>query len=142
MAETTGMHSKFYREGATAGTFEEIAKIASITPPGIESEEVEIPELDPPGGMTRTLVGASKATSVTLTLNFDPETTGHLTLEEDARDKKLTKYRIKLPNSYGWTFDGIVMKFQPSELSRGDVVQAEVEVSVSGTYELGEITEV
>ena len=140
MGEITGIKTKFYREGATQGTFEEIAQVASITPPQPEREVVEVDELDPPGGVRKKLVGLIDAGEVSLTLNFDPTNTGHLDLEQDFRDGVAKQYRIKLPNGYGWTFSALCTAYQPQEISAGDVVQAEVTLALTGVYEFGQIT--
>lgn len=139
MAEVTGLTTKFYREGATTGTWEEIAQVASITPPQPEREIVEVDELDPPGQVKKKLVGLIDPGEVSLTLNFDPSNTGHLALEQDFRDGQPKQYRIKLPNGYGWTFSGIVTAYQPQEISAGDVVQAEVTIALTGVYQFGQI---
>jgi hypothetical protein len=141
MGEITGIKTKFYREGATQGTFEEIAQVASITPPQPEREVVEVDELDPPGGVRKKLVGLIDAGEVSLTLNFDPTNTGHLDLEQDFRDGVAKQYRIKLPNGYGWTFSALCTAYQPQEISAGDVVQAEVTLALTGVYTFGEITD-
>lgn len=140
MAEVTGLTTKFYREGATAGTFEEIAQVASITPPQPEREVVEVDELDPPGQVRKKLVGLIDPGEVSLTLNFDPTNTGHLALEQDFRDGVAKQYRIVLPNNYGWTFTGIVTAYQPQEISSNEVVQAEVTIALTGVYQFGQIT--
>ena len=140
MPETTGLRTKFYREGATTGTFEEIAQVASITPPQAEREVVEVDELDPVGEVRKKLVGLIDAGEVTVTLNFDPANTGHMALEQDFRDGSAKQYRIKLPNGYGWTFTAIVTSYSPQEISSGDVVQAEVTLTLTGVYEFGQIT--
>ena len=139
MAETTGLQTKFYRsEDGT--TWAEIAQVASITPPQPEREVVEVDELDPPGQVRKKLVGLIDPGEVSLTLNFDPSNAGHLDLEQDFRDGTVKKYRIKLPNGYGWTFDGIVTAYQPQEINAGDVVQAEVTIALTGVYQFGQIT--
>lgn len=140
MAETTGLKTKFYREGDTGGTFEEIAQVASITPPQAERETVEVDELDPPGEVRKKLVGLIDPGEVTVVLNFDPSNQGHLDLEQDFRDGQPRQYRIKLPNGYGWTFTAIVTAYSPQEISAGDVVQAEVTLTLTGVYEFGPIT--
>lgn len=139
MAETTGLRTKFYRsENGT--TFTEIAQIASIQPPQAEREVVEVDELDPVGEVRKKLVGLIDAGEVTVTLNFDPANTGHMALEQDFRDGAVKQYRIKLPNDYGWTFSAIVTSYSPQEISSGDVVQAQVTITLTDVYEFGEIT--
>ncbi len=140
MAETTGLKTKFYREGDTQGTFEEIAQVASITPPQAEREVTEVDELDPPGEVRKKLAGLIDPGEVTVTLNFDPDNQGHLDLEQDFRAGTWRQYRIKLPNGYGWTFTGIVTAYSPQEISSGDVVQAEVTITLTGVYTFGTIT--
>ena len=141
MSETTGLRTKFYREDdAQSGTFVEIAQIASITPPQPEREVAEVDELDPPGDVKKKLPGIIDPGEVTVTLNFDPTNNGHLDLEQDFRDATPRQYRIKLPNGYGWTFTGIVTAYSPQEIASGDVVQAEVTITLSGVYTFGQIT--
>ncbi len=139
MSETAGLRSKFYR--SEDGTqFTEIAQLASIQPPQPEREVIEVDELDPPGDVRKKLVGLIDAGEVVVTLNFDPTNEGHLTLEQDFRDGAAKHYRIKLPNSFGWTFQGFVTAYQPQEISSGDVVQAQVTITLTGVYTFGEIT--
>jgi hypothetical protein len=141
MSESTGLRTKFYREDDTSpGTFVEIAQIASITPPQPEREVAEVDELDPPGDVKKKLPGIIDPGEVTVTLNFDPTNNGHLDLEQDFRDATSHQYRIKLPNDFGWTFTGIVTAYSPQEISSGDVVQAEVTITLSGVYTFGQIT--
>lgn len=141
MAETTGLRTKFYRRGDDGGTFEEIAQIASIAPPQPERETVDVDELDPPGDVRKKLSGLIDAGAVTLTLNFDPENDGHLALHEDFLDGGARQYRIKLPNNFGWTFTGLVTAYQPQEITSGDVVQAQVTITLTGVYDFGTITD-
>jgi len=139
MSETAGLRTKFYR--SEDGTlFTAIAQLASIQPPQPEREVVEVDELDPPGDVRKKLVGLIDAGEVVVTLNFDPTNEGHLDLEQDFRDGAAKHYRIKLPNDFGWTFQGIVTAYQPQEISSGDVVQAQVTITLTGIYEFGQIT--
>jgi hypothetical protein len=140
MSEITGRKTKFYREAATQGAFEEIAQIASITPPQAEREIVEVDELNPPGEVRKKLAGLIDAGEVSVVLNFDPSVQGHLDLEEDFKAGEAKQYRIELPNSYGWTFAAICTAYRPQEIRSSEVVQAEVTLALTGVYEFGEIT--
>lgn len=139
MAETTGLRTKFYRSD-DGTTWEEIAQIASIQPPQPEREVAEVDELDPPGDVRKKLAGLIDAGEVVVTLNFDPTNLGHIALEQDFRDAEARQYRIKLPNNWGWTFTGIVTAYQPQEITSGDVVQAQVTITLTGVYTFGQIT--
>lgn len=138
--EMTGLKTKFQREGATPGTYEDIAQVAGITPPQPERETVDVEDLDPADGVKKKLAGLIDAGEVSLTLNFDPENTGHTDLEADFYAGVAKNYRIKLPNNFGWTFSGLVTGFAPNEIASGDVIQVEVTIAVSGKPVLGEIT--
>ena len=140
MAETTGLRTKFYRS-EDGMIFTEIAQIASIQPPQPEREVAEVDELDPPGDVRKKLPGIIDAGEVVVTLNFDPENQGHLALEQDFRDGAPHQYRIKLPTNWGWTFTGIVTAYQPQEITSGDVVQAQVTITLTGVYTFGNITD-
>lgn len=140
MPEITGLKTKFYREGSITGEFEEIAQVASITPPQPERDTIDVDDLNPPGEVRKKLVGLIDPGEVSLTLNFDPTNTGHTDLEEDFLDGEARQYRIKLPNDYGWTFTAYCTAYQPQEVSADDVLQAEVTLLLTGVYEFGEIT--
>lgn len=140
MAETTGLRTKFYRS-ENGSTFTEIAQIASIQPPQPEREVAEVDELDPPGDVRKKLAGLIDAGEVVVTLNFDGSNAGHVALEQDFRDAQPRQYRIKLATGWGWTFTGIVTAYQPQEITSGDVVQAQVTITLTGVYEFGEITD-
>ncbi len=140
MPEITGLKTKFYREGSTIGDFEEIAQVASITPPQPERDTIDVDDLNPPGEVRKKLVGLIDPGEVSLTLNFDPTNTGHTDLEEDFLGGEARQYRIKLPNDYGWTFTAYCTAYQPQEVSADDVLKAEVTLLLTGVYEFGEIT--
>lgn len=138
MPETTGLRTKFFRKGVTV--FEEIGQIASIQPPQAEREVAEVDELDPPGDVRKKLAGIIDAGEVSVTLNFDPGNVGHVALEQDFRDAEIREYRIRLQSGWGWTFHAICTGYKPTEITSGDVVQAEVTLTLSGIYTFGAIT--
>ncbi len=139
MAEKTGFMTKFQRESVTPGTYTDIAQVASITPPQMEREVVEVDDLNPADGVKRKLAGLIDAGEVSLTLNFDPADADHQGLESDFHAGVAQNYRIVLPGNYGWTFSGIVTGFAPSEISAGEVMQAEVTIAVTNKPVLGAV---
>ncbi len=137
--ESLGLKSVFQREGATAGTFETVAQVASIQPPQPEREAVDVEDLDPPDGVKKKLPGVIDVGEVTVTLNFDPAENGHTALETDFYSGATKNYRIKLPNNYGWTFPAFISGWKPQELTEGDVIQVEVTLTVTGKPTFGQI---
>ena len=140
MAESLGLKTLFQREGATQGTFETIAQVASIQPPQPEREVVEVEDLNPTDDVKKKLPGVIDVGEVTLTLNFDPDDTGHTALESDFWAGAIKNYRIKLPTGEGWTFSGFISGWAPQEITEGDVLQVEVTITVTAKPTFGPIT--
>ena len=138
MAEAVGLKSRFQRYTGT--TFEDVAQVASITPPQPSREVVEVDDLNPPDDIKKKLPGIIDAGEVTLRLNFDPDNTGHTTLEQDFYAGTITQYRIVLPSNDGWTFSGFISGWAPQELAEGDVIQVEVTFTVTSKPEFGPVT--
>jgi len=138
--EYAGLKSQFQREGATQGQYETVAQVASIQPPQLEREVIEVEDLDPADGVKKKLAGTIDPGEVTVTLNFDPADNGHTALESDFYAGVSRNYRVRLPNGKGWTFPAIVTGWAPQELSEGDVIQVEVTLTVTGKPEFGDIT--
>jgi hypothetical protein len=142
MAEQTGLHTKFLRETSTPGTYSEVAMVATITPPQLQRDVVEVDSLNPANDIRNKLLGLIDAGEMTVTLNFDPEEQGHEDLESDFHAGLAHNYRIEFPfddtvYSAGGYYDitGIVTGFAPQEISAGDVMQAEVTIAVTAKPE-------
>jgi hypothetical protein len=134
--ESTGLKTKFQREDVPAGTYTSVASVANISPPQSERDVAEVEDLDPEDQIKKKLPGLIDAGEVSLTLNFDPANAGHTALQTDFYAGVIKNYRILLPNNYAWTFPGFVSAFSPSEISAGDVIQAEVTITVTGKPDL------
>jgi len=132
MAESIGLGTKFQREGATPGTFTDIAQVASITPPQLEADDVEIGDLGITDGYKKYLPGLLDAGEVSLTLNFDSANTGHQDLLSDFNSRTTKNYKIVLPDGGEWAFSGYVKGYAPQEISEGDPIQVEVTIKVTG----------
>lgn len=131
MAEATGLGTKFKRETAVPGAYEAIAMIANITPPGAQRDVVEVDDLAPLNDVKKKLLGLIDCGELGLTLNFDPADTGHDDLQDDFDAGIAHKYQIVLVGGGTWSITGIVTGFAPSEISAGDVMQAEVTITVT-----------
>ncbi len=142
MAETTGLHTKFLRETTTPDEFDEVAMVASITPPQIQRDVVEVESLNPANDIKGKLLGLIDSGEMAIVLNFDPEEQGHEDLESDFHAGQEHNYRIELPfddtvYSVGgyYSITGIVTGFAPQEISAGEVMQAEVTITVTAKPE-------
>jgi len=132
MAEYVGLKTKFEREGQTQGTFAPIAQVANIQPPQSEREEVEVEDLDPQDGVKKKLLGVLNIDDATVTLNFDPENTGHAALYADHLSGAARRYRIVTPSGWGLEFEAEVKGWAPQEIGESDVIQVEVTLKVNG----------
>lgn len=136
---TTGLKTKFMREGATAETFEAVASVASIQPPQYQRNMTEVDELDPADELIQRVHGLVDAGEISVTLNFDPDSTAQTALEEDFWTAAVKKYQIKLPNGKGWTMSAIVSGWAPQEIAPEDVIQIEVTLTVKSKPTFGAI---
>ena len=125
MAEATGLQTKFFL-GSTR-----IGQLASITPPGPQRDTVEVEDLDPTDEFKKKLVGLIDGGDMSLTLNFNPEDTGHAALEAAFYAGTVQTCSIKLKSGKGWEFQGYVTQFAPQEITAGDVLQAEATIAVA-----------
>ena len=135
MGEITGLKTKFQRatdDGLGGTTWTNVAGVANISPPQLERDVVEVEDLDPIDEIKQKLAGLIDAGEVSLTLNFDPANTGHAALEADFYAGDAKQYRILLPNSYAWTVSAFVSSWAPSEISAGEVLQAEATFTLTG----------
>ena len=132
MAESLGMKTKFLREGTTVGTFEEIAQVANISPPQHSRNVVQVEDLNPADQVYRKLVGLVDAGELSVTLNFDPENTGHNDLEADFWAGEEKQYQIMFPSGKGMTIPALVSDWAPQSIAAEEVMQVEVTLTVTG----------
>lgn len=143
MAEKTGLGTKFLREDdLVTGDFDEIAQVANIAPPQLSRDVIEVDSLNPPNQLKQKLLGLIDGGELNLTLNFDPADPTQQDLESDLSAGVEHNYRIEYPfdetvytSGSGIAITGIVTGFAPQEISAGDVMQAEVTITVTAKPE-------
>lgn len=124
MAEATGLKTKFMMDAST------IASVSSITPPGGQRDVVEVDNLNPTDEVKLKLLGLIDLGECSLTLNFDPAAATHQAVEAALYSGAKQTCKIKYASGSGYTFDAYVTGFAPSEISAGDVMQAEATLTV------------
>lgn len=137
-AERTGLGVLFQREkNLVPGKYDIIAQVASITPPQLQRELVDVEELAPTDDFKKKLVGLIDGGDFSVTLNFDPDEQGHKDLEQDLHDGVAHNYRIAFPfddevyiSGAYYTIVGLVTGFAPQEIAAAEVMQAEVTIAV------------
>jgi hypothetical protein len=148
MAEITGLGTKFLRED-DYGDYDEIAQVASIGPPQLQRDVVEVNSLNPPNQIKKKLLGLIDAGELTVVLNFDPEEETQQLLEYDLSVGEERNYRIEYPfddtvyESGGYyEITGIVTGFALQEIAPSDVMQAEVTIAVTAKPEYHDPVEI
>lgn len=125
MSETTGLKTIFKLGAVT------IAQVAGIGPPGATRDVVEVDDLNPADEIKKKLLGLIDVGECALTLNFDPANNGHAAIEAALYSGALQSCAIKYPSGSGYSFSGYVTGFAPQEITPGDVMQAEVTITVT-----------
>jgi len=140
--EKTGLGTIFARESAVPGSYDDVAQVAGIAPPGAQREAIEVDELDPLNGVKKKIIGIIDVGEFTVTLNFDPDLQTHKDLESDLHDGLTRNYKIIFPYDSAthtaggyYTISAVVTSFAPSELSASEVKQAEVTLTVKAKPE-------
>lgn len=109
-----GYLATFGIESATPGTYDLVAEVVTITPPGYSREVVDVTHLTSPGKYKEFIAGFNEAGDATITLNFVPSATDALVTAFTAGTGK---YQITFPNGVTMTFDGVVLSYEIGELS-------------------------
>lgn len=131
MTETAadiGYDASFGIEGSVADTYEDVAEVVSITPPGMTRESVEATHLKSPDQFKEFIAGMMEGGEASLTLNFIPSATDVL---YTAFSAKTGKYQITFPNGVMMRFKGFFTAYNPPELS-GEKMEATATVRCSG----------
>lgn len=144
--EKTGLGTQFLREGDY--DYDPIAFVATITPPQLNRDMVEVEDLNPDDEIKKKLPGLIDGGEMAITLNFDPEEETHQDLEDDLANGVEHNYRIMFPydettHEHGGYYDitGIVTSFAPQEIAASDIIQAEVTITVTVKPEYTEAEE-
>jgi hypothetical protein len=121
--------------GATPELFETIAEVTSITPPQMESDDIEVTHMESPGGYKEYIPGLREAGEVSFEVNFlpaHPTHNGTTGLAADHRNRTIRNWRIELAGGGAvWTFPGYVKTFNVS-IPVDDKVPAAVTLKVTG----------
>ncbi len=129
----TGMGTKFQIENTTTpGTFDDVGSVASITPPQLSRDTVEVSSLDPGDGYKQYLVGLKDGGEVTVTVNFDTADAGQTALYSAYEDGESHNFKIVFPDASNWAFAGYITGYAPADVAPADVMQVEVTIRTSG----------
>lgn len=118
------------------GAWKRFAYVASITPPKIETEEIETTALGG-DGFKESAPGLSDAGDVQFTLYMSGTGEEFQSMLAYALDLKVRDWRVVLGDSgQAAEFKGWVKSFNIAELSTNEVIKAEASIRVVGAWTL------
>lgn len=114
-------------------TFEPIANITSLTPPGISRETLDVTSHDSPNGYMEFLGGLKDPGEVSFDVNYDPAE--HDKLVEDFEEDNPVNYEVAFPDGTVWGFGAILTGFEP-EAPYDDKLTASLTLKVTSKPEI------
>ena len=134
-----GVGTVFNRWDATAsssaGAWEPIAEINSITGPGMSRDTIDTTTLDTQDGYRTFITGFRNAGTMTLAMNFTQ--TSYLLMKGDFESNDAISYQVVLPDTEETVieFDGLVTEI-PLTIPTDDKITADVTIQISGPVDV------
>jgi predicted secreted protein len=125
----SGVGSKFRRWNSTAGEWQAVAEVKSISGPTMSREMIDVTNLDSTGGYREFIPSFRDGGTVTLSINFTYA--GYSLLKQDFQSDTLINYEILLSDGTSIEFSGYVQDL-PINVKFDDAVTSEITVKVSG----------
>ncbi|MFE2017597.1 phage tail tube protein [Streptomyces sp. NPDC059499] len=104
--------TQFLRDTAVPGVFEAIANVSDISGPNRSREAIEVTTHDSPNNYREFIKGLKDGGEVELTLNYDPASATHASLDADFEEDDLRDYQvIMLPGTvdeHTWEFSALI----------------------------------
>lgn len=123
-----GFSSTFGIESATPGTFDKVAEVVSIQPPGWTRDAVDATHLESPDGFKEFIAGIKEGSECGIGLNFKPVVADVLLAALEAGKGR---FRITFPSGIRLTFTGICTAYEPGEVTN-DKMTASAKFKPSG----------
>lgn len=128
-----GYGSLFAVSTDSGSTYTTLAEVTSITPPSDNIDIIDATSMDSPNATREFIVGLNDPGNCSLELNFIPGNATDVKLVQ-IRDARVAVFcRITYPNSVVWTFQGILVGYEPS-IPTDDKMSATVTFKVTGSY--------
>lgn len=108
-----------------------IANLTSIGEIGLESEEIDVTDLDSPAEYKEYIAGTKDAGEVSLAGNIKEETTIEVMLAL-AESRSVEKWVVTYPSGAKWEFTGFVKSFKDGEKTSDGLATFSASIRVSG----------
>lgn len=108
-----------------------IAHLTSIGEIGIESEEIDVTDLDSPEDFKEYIAGTKDAGEVSLAGNIHEETIVEKMLSL-ANSRSVESWKVTYPSGATWTFSGFIKSFKDGEKTSDGIASFTATIRVSG----------
>lgn len=126
-----GYDTAFGIEGGTPGTYVDLAEVKAISPPGYTRDAVDVTHLKSDNGYMEYIGGMIEAGEATITLNYIPAASASDPLFTDFETGS-GNYQITFPSGIRMQFAGIVVGWEPGEVSPSGVMEVTATFKASG----------
>ena len=131
-----GYLSKFgIKDGAT---YDYVAEVTSITPPGMSRDTVDVTHLESPDKFKEYIAGLADGGDASISLNYKPAASDALVAAFIA---ETGDFRVLFPDGDTFLdFAGIVTEWSPGELTSDGAMSCTFSVKATGPVTLGTVT--
>lgn len=108
-----------------------IAHLTSIGEIGIESEEVDVTDLDSDGDFKEYMAGTKDAGEVSIAGNIHDETLVEKMMSL-ANSRSVEPWKVEYPSGATWTFKGFIKAFKDGEKTSDGIASFTATIRISG----------
>jgi hypothetical protein len=135
MAVTASGNVKF-QLGSTGSptTWTDVGGVTGLDGPNQEQNFVDVTDFDSVNNTREYVPGLNDVGEMTLSLNYDPNSVGHQTLEGIYDGRTLRKWRVRYGAASPYrfhSFSGYIQSLTPSARA-GEIISAQVTIRVTG----------
>ena len=124
-----GLTTTFGIESATPGTYDTVAAVTAITPPGYSREAVDVTHLTSADGYKEFIAGLKEAGEWKLSLLWTPSATDAMVAAFEA---ETGNYRLTAPNGVKLDAAGFFTAYEFGEITAGGELTASATIKVTG----------
>jgi predicted secreted protein len=120
-------------DGGSPEVFTTVAEVLNISGPQLDSETIDVTNMDSPGSYREFLQSFKNAGTVTFGINFQPNISSHSGLVSLFNAGTKRNWKIVFPNvaANEWQFNGYIKSIN-NNFDPGSQIKADITIQVSG----------
>jgi hypothetical protein len=127
-----GYGSKFSIDPAGGSSFTDLGEVFNITPPSSSFDMVDATHMQSPNSDREFIIGLNDPGEASFEMNFVPGSASDVMIRAVKAARVAVTCKITFPNAATWTFDGLLMSYDPA-VPNEDKMTATVTFKVSGS---------